>query len=83
MFPFIPFKVWILIFTFGFTILNLNGIKVANRANWILIIIMGLVVFYFMGAAARYVILKNGSGGLFSLRPFYNPESWLAWVLFC
>ncbi len=74
-FPFISFHVWILIFTVGFTVFNLNGIKVAKRTNWILIIAMSVVVFYFMGAAARYVIMKNGAGGLFSLRPFYNPES--------
>jgi amino acid transporter len=75
MFPFIPFRVWIVIFTIGFTILNLNGIKVASRANWILVIIMGFVVFYFMGAAARYISVKNGIEGLFSTRPFYNPGS--------
>ena len=74
-FPFISFHLWILIFTICFTVLNLNGIKVAKRTNWILIIAMSVVVFYFMGAAARYVFIKNGIGGLFSLRPFYNPES--------
>jgi amino acid transporter len=75
MFPFIPIMAWTFLFTIVFTMLNLNGIKVAARTNWILIIIMGLVVFYFMGAAARYILMKNGLGGLFSPRPFYNPES--------
>jgi putrescine importer len=75
MFPLISVGVWTLIFTIGFTALNLNGIKVAARANWVLVIVMGVVVFYFMGAAARYIFMKNGLGGLFSPRPFYNPES--------
>jgi putrescine importer len=75
MLPLISYTAWILLFTIGFTALNLNGIKVAARTNWILIIIMGLVVFYFMGAAARYILIKNGLSGLFSPRPFYNPES--------
>ncbi len=75
MFPFIPIMAWTFLFTIVFTMLNLNGIKVAARTNWILIIVMGLVVFYFMGAAARYILMKNGLGGLFSPRPFYNPES--------
>jgi len=75
MFPFIPLAAWILLFTIGFTTLNLNGIKVAAKTNWVLIIIMGLVVFYFMGAAARYVLAKNGAAGLFSPLPFYNPGS--------
>jgi amino acid transporter len=74
-FAFIPYHLWILIFTLGFTVLNLNGIQVAKRTNWVLIIAMSVVVFYFMGAAARYIIMKNGMGGLFSSRPFYDPES--------
>jgi amino acid transporter len=74
-FPFISFHLWILIFTIGFTLLNLNGIQVAKRTNWILIIAMSIVVFYFMGSAVRYIIIKNGLGGLFSSRPLYNPES--------
>jgi amino acid transporter len=73
--PFIPYHFWILFFTVGFTILNLNGIKMASKANWIMMIIMSVVVFYFMAAAIRYVFIKNGLEGLFSLRPFYNPET--------
>jgi amino acid transporter len=38
-------------------------------------IIMSIVVFYFMFAATRYIILKDGFTGLFSTYPFYNPES--------
>jgi putrescine importer len=73
--PFIPYHFWILFFSVGFTLLNLNGIKMASRANWIMMIVMSVVVFYFMAAAIRYVVLKNGLGGLLSVRPFYNPES--------
>ncbi len=73
--PFIPYHVWILIFSVGFTLLNLNGIKVASRTNWILMIMMSLVVFYFMISAIRFVVLKNGITGLFSLQPIYNPDT--------
>jgi amino acid transporter len=73
--PFIPYHFWILFFVSGFTFLNLNGIKVASRTNWILMIVMSVVVFYFMGAAVRYVFLEDGAGGLFSIQPFYNAES--------
>jgi putrescine importer len=73
--PFIPYHFWILFFSAGFTLLNLNGIKMASRANWIMMIVMSVVVFYFMAAAIRYIFLKNGMGGLFSLHPFYNPKS--------
>jgi len=73
--PFIPYHIWILFFVGGFTILNLKGIKVASRANWILMIVMSVVVFYFMAAAIRYIFIKNGFGGLFSTLPFYNPDT--------
>ncbi|BBE16149.1 importer [Aquipluma nitroreducens] len=73
--PFIPYYFWIFFFVIGFTALNLRGIIVAARANWILMIVMSVVVFYFMAAAIRFVFLKEGLGGLFSSRPFYNPET--------
>ncbi len=73
--PYIPYHIWIFVFIGGFTALNLNGIKVASRTNWLLMIIMSVVVFYFMAAAIRFIIEKNGWGGLLSTRPFYNPES--------
>ena len=55
--PFIPYYFWILFFVVGFTALNLKGIIVAARANWILMIIMSVVVFYFMAAAIRRIVL--------------------------
>ena len=73
--PFIPYHFWIFFFVGSFTFLNLKGIKVASRANWIMMIIMSAVVFYFMAAAIRYILMKNGFGGLFTTRPFYNPET--------
>jgi amino acid transporter len=73
--PYLPYSFWIFFFTCGFTLLNLKGIKVASRANWVLMIIMSVVVFYFMAAAIRYILTTNGFGGLFTIRPFYNPET--------
>jgi amino acid transporter len=75
MLPIIPFHFWILFFVIGFTLLNLNGIKVASRTNWFLMIVMSVIVFYFMVAAIRYVIMNDGFPGIFSLRPFYNPDT--------
>jgi putrescine importer len=73
--PFIPYLYWIVFFVFGFTLLNLYGISVAAKANWIMMIIMSVVVFYFMAAAIRYVMMQNGLGGLFSVTPFYNSST--------
>jgi len=73
--PVIPYHVWIFFFVAVFTLINLRGIKLASKTNWVLMIVMSVVVFYFMAAAIRYIFLKEGLGGLFTTRPFYNPES--------
>ncbi len=73
--PVVPYYFWILFFAGLFTTINLRGIKVASRTNWLLMIVMSVVVFYFMAAAIRYVFLKEGFGGLLSTRPFYDPTS--------
>ena len=73
--PFIPYYFWLFFFVTGFTMLNLAGIKVAARANMILMIIMSVVVFYFMAAAIRYIMMQNGLEGLLSTKPFYDPSS--------
>lgn len=73
--PLIPYYFWIFFFVVGLTLLNLKGIRMISKVNWFLMIIMSVVVFYFMAAAIRYVIIKYGFGDLFSLRPFYNPST--------
>lgn len=73
--PFIPYHFWIFFFVAGFTLINLRGIKVAARANWVLMIIMSIVVFYFMAAAIRYIFLKEGLSGLFTTKPFYDAQN--------
>jgi putrescine importer len=73
--PAVPYHGWIVMVILGFTSLNLRGIRVASRTNWILMIIMSVVVFYFMGAAIQYVLIQNGMKGLFSIRPFYTIHS--------
>jgi amino acid transporter len=73
--PYIPYYFWIMFFTAGFSYINLRGIKVASRANLIMMIVMSVVVFYFIAAAVRYVFVENGVGALFTTVPFYNPDT--------
>jgi len=75
MVPVIPTRVWFLFFACGFTFLNLNGIQITNRANWILMIVMSVVVFWFMGAAIRYIFMQDGIGGIFTIEPFYHSST--------
>jgi amino acid transporter len=72
---FIPYHLWLIIFAASFTLLNLMGLKIAAITNRVLMIVMSVVVFYFMGSAAWYVCSHNGFHSLFSLHPFYNPST--------
>jgi putrescine importer len=80
MLPVIPTRVWYVIVVGGFTFLNLRGIKATSRANWLLMILMSVVVFWFMVAAVRYILIKNGVGGLFTMEPFYHKDTF-SWSL--
>jgi putrescine importer len=80
MVPVIPTRVWFVIVAGGFTFLNLRGIKATNRANWIMMIVMSVVVFWFMAAAVRYALIKEGLSGLFTLEPFYHKDTF-SWSL--
>ncbi len=73
--PMIPYFAWVMVFGASFTLVNLNGIKVTSGVNWLLMIVMSVVVFYFMGAAIRNIMQAHGIGGLFDSRPFYDSES--------
>jgi putrescine importer len=71
--PSLPFSVGALIFAGGITLLNLRGIKSTALANQVLLVFMGLVLFSFIGLAIRYVAMRTGILGLFSVAPFYRP----------
>jgi putrescine importer len=73
--PYISYTIWIFFFTLSFTLVNLNGISIASKANWLMMIVMSVVVFYFMAAAIRFIVLKNGFTGLFTTTPFYHSDS--------
>jgi len=75
LFPIVPYVLWLFIFATLFTLLNLRGLKMASNTNWILMIIMSIVVFYFIGAAIYYIFNRDGVQGLFSFRPFYDPNN--------
>jgi amino acid transporter len=57
------------------TYLNLRSIRAAARANEIMLAVMTAVIGVFIILAIRYLFLKQGIGGLFSYRPFYDPHT--------
>lgn len=75
LFPFISYHIWIIFFSVGFCYLNLKGIKILSRVNLLIIAVMSVMVFYFMGAVIFYTTSTEGVQGLFTTRPFYDPQS--------
>jgi Amino acid transporters len=75
--PQIPFWVWVLIYLLFVTIINILGIEVAAKANFIITALMLAAIFSFVIAAVHYT-LTGTSGSLFSLQAIYNPANF-AW----
>jgi putrescine importer len=73
--PGMPFILGALLFAGGITLLNLRGIRYTARANEVMLLFMFSVLICFIVLAVRYLMMRHGIGGLFSLRPLYNPAT--------
>src|SRR5437879_312600 len=71
--PQVPYAVWLLLFGSAITLMIWFGLKITNRANFVMTAIMGAVVVYF-ASAAIFALRAGGEGVLFSVKPFYNPD---------
>ncbi|MEN6606859.1 MAG: APC family permease [Bryobacteraceae bacterium] len=78
--PQVPEGIWLVVFAVGITVINLFGLKVTNRANFIMTAIMVFVVGFFVVAAAAALRSGTGAATLWSLKPFCDPAhfSWTA-----
>lgn len=74
-FPAVPGWLWILGFILVTTALNVLGIKVADRANYILMAFQVLVIVVFVGLSIGSIVASQGAGGLVSAGPFVNPAA--------
>jgi len=74
-FPGIPGWLWIVGFILVTTALNILGIKVADRANYILMAFQVLVIVIFVALSIGSVVAEKGAGGLVSAGPFTNATS--------
>ncbi|HSB76646.1 MAG TPA: APC family permease, partial [Terriglobales bacterium] len=73
--PQVPYIVWAAIVAGIMTMLNLMGIRSSARANKVLLFVMFIVVGFFIVLAVRYLWGTQGSAGLFSTLPFYDPKT--------
>ncbi|HEY3627446.1 MAG TPA: APC family permease [Terracidiphilus sp.] len=76
--PGLPFVAGALFFAGGMTMVNLRGIRYTARANEIMLVFMFGVLFCFIVLAVKYISIRQGFGGLFSLQPLYNRATFRA-----
>ena len=74
-FPSVPIGFWIIGFILVTTVLNILGIKVADKANYVLMAFQLLVIAIFVALSIGHVVSTGGAGGLASSTPFFNDSS--------
>jgi len=74
-FPSVPNAVWVLAFIALTTFLNILGIKVADRANFVLMAFQTLVLILFVVFAILFIVGANGAGGLVNSSPFVGIDA--------
>src|ERR1700704_4939536 len=75
MLPQIPFALLAALIVGFITAMSVQGIKFNARTNEVLLGFMLLVTAAFLVLAFRYIVFHQTFGGLFSLLPIYNPET--------
>ena len=79
-FPGIPIAVWILLFIVITTFLNILGLKVADKANYVLMAFQILVIVFFVALSIVHIVNSSGAGGLANSTPFLNAGSSLGTI---
>jgi len=79
-FPSVSVAVWVLLFIALTTVLNIVGLKVADRTNFVLMVVQFLVVILFVVLSVASVLQDHGGSGLFSAGPFTNSAASLSGV---
>lgn len=79
-FPAVPMWVWIVGFIVVTTAINILGIKLANKVNYLMMLVQMLVLVAFIALAIHY-IAGDATKSLFDLKPFYQPEVQFSFVV--
>jgi len=69
-YPSVPSWVWIVLFILTTTALNIVGLKVADKANFVLMAMQFLVLALFVVFAVIFMVSEHGGGSLLSSNPF-------------
>ncbi len=73
--PETPYWMWATVAAAGITAINLGGIRVTTRANYLTNAIMVASLVWFIALAIKALHAGVGAGGLFSTRPFFDPKT--------
>ncbi len=73
--PEMPYAVWVVATAAAITAINLRGIQMTTRANYVMNAIMGASLVWFILLAIRALWMGVGEGQLVSARPFFNPQT--------
>lgn len=74
-FPAAPMPVWIVAFVAITTVLNIVGIKVADRTNLVLMTFQILVIAFFVALSIAQVVRDAGAAGIVSASPFVGVDA--------
>ncbi len=77
-FPGVPSWVWIVAFIVITSALNIIGLKVADKANLVLMTFQILVLAFFVIFSVHYLVSSQGVGSLFSITPFVGTGGFSA-----
>ncbi len=73
--PEVPYALWVIATAGAITAINLHGIHMTSRANYVMNAVMGASLVWFILLAVRALLSGTGEGALFSARPFLNPQT--------
>lgn len=76
--PGVPGWVWILAFIVITSGLNIIGLKVADKANLVLMTFQILVLAFFVIFSVHYMVSSHGAGSLFTITPFVGTGGFSA-----
>ncbi len=73
--PEVPYYAWVIMIALVTTVVNYRGVDLAAKTNLILVAIMAVIVFVFVGFCIMALNNGVGAGTVFSMDPFYRPET--------
>ncbi|ASS75611.1 amino acid permease [Tumebacillus algifaecis] len=72
--PSVPSYIWVIVFLIINTYINVRGVSLAAKTNFIFLIVELFTVFMFLWLAIKYVFIDGGGTGGFTLAPLYQAD---------